>query len=331
MNERKTAVITGASSGIGRATALEFAARGYGVVLIARRKDELEIVAAECRELGVETVVGVADTTDETAVMRVMDEALERFGKLDVWVNCAGVYVAGRLDDLPLKDIRRVFETNIIGYVVGARAALKLFKKQESGTLITVSSVNAQAPQPYGAPYGASKAAVRAIDEALRMELRLDGLSSKIHVCTVLPGPVDTNIYRNSANYTGRELLPPEPVYDPIHVAERIVGLAARPRREIFIGRAGRLFALQHTLLPRLYERTTPPYTKADVLGKTSASDTPGNLYASIESHRGITGGWRNRRIKGETVDRALAIGAVSLGAIAAIVALAVVSNKEEK
>ena len=331
MDDTKTAVITGATSGIGLATAHEFAAKGYNLVLAARRASELEHVAKELRELEVGVRVEVLDTADEAAMERLGEAARQAFGGIDVWVNNAGVYIAGKFEDTPLEDTRRMMDTNFFGYVNGSRVALTHFRDQGYGTLINIASVNAAAPQPYVSVYSASKAAVRALDESLRMELVLDGLSSKIHVCTVMPAGIDTNIFRNSANYTGKELLAVEPVYSPRLVARRIVALAHAPKREIFVGGAGRLLALQNRVSPRLYERLVSLFTRGDALGSTDAADTKGNLYESIESHRGIVGGWRGRRASGETADRIMVAGVALVGTLAVLAAVILLTNDDDE
>lgn len=303
----KVAVITGASSGIGLATAYEFAAKGFNVVLAARRKSELDETARQCREqYGIKALALATDTTDENAVTALGTAAVNEFGKIDVWVNNAGVYLTGKFEDTPLEDMRRLIDTNFFGYIHGSRTALRQFRQQGYGTLINVSSVNAAAPQPYIGIYSASKAAVRAFDESLRMELKLEGLDSKIHITTVMPASVDTNLFQNGANYTGKKLQALEPVYDPTYVAKRIVRLAERPRRQAIVGPAGLLMALQNAHIPRSYEKRIGRYTEADLLTDEVVEGSPGNLYASIGTNRGMRGGWRDTRMRADHLNTIL-------------------------
>lgn len=176
--ERKVAVVTGASSGIGMATALGFAEKGYNVVLAARRLDELKDVARRCEEYGIDAVSVMADVSDDAAVYSLGQTAIDTFGRIDVWVNNAAVYLVGKFEDLPLKDMHRLMDTNFFGYIHGSHTALRQFRRQGFGTIINVSSVNAAAPQPYVSIYSASKAAIRAFDESLLMELKLEGIDT---------------------------------------------------------------------------------------------------------------------------------------------------------
>jgi short-subunit dehydrogenase len=315
---RKTAVITGASSGIGRATAQEFAKQGYNVVLAARTQKELDEAAKSAEEFGVETRAITTDTTDNQAVHNLANEAINAFGTIDVWVNNAGVYLTGKFEDLPLEDMRRTMDTNFFGYVHGSHAALNAFRKQGYGTLINVSSVNASAPQPYISIYSASKAAVRAFDESLRMELRLDGLHKDIHVSTVMPASIDTPLFQNAANYTGHEIQALEPVYDPSYVAKNIVALVKRPKDEVIIGPAGKLMALQNAFMPRSYQKWFSKFTQADQLSDRPAIMTEGNLYESVEAEHRKYGGWREKRMRGDQVNMGMGI---ALGASIAALA----------
>jgi len=326
---RPVAVITGASSGIGLSTVLEFAKQGYDVVLAARRKSELDDVARQAREQAVEALVVPTDTSDDKAVHTLAEAAIRKFHQIDVWVNDAGVYLAGKFEDTPLEDMRRLFDTNFFGVVHGSHAALAQFRRQGNGTLINVSSVNASAPQPYVGIYSASKAAVRALDESLRMELRIDELHERIHVCTVMPASIDTNIFQNGANYTGKEIEALEPVYDPAYVAKQIVKLARQPKREIIVGPAGKLMAMQNAHWPGAYEKRISQFTKADLLGDAPATITDGNLFEPIERNRGTRGGWREHRMRGDQLHATLGIGAAMAGAIAAGIGIAVFKRKQ--
>ncbi len=149
-------VITGASSGIGRATAIGFARQGAAVVLAARREWALREIAESCERLGVPTLVVPTDTTDEDAVRALVQAALERFGRIDVWVNNAGVGLYARFEDTPAADFRKVIETNFFGYVHGARAVLPHFYRQGHGVLINNASIMARVPGPYVSAYAAS-------------------------------------------------------------------------------------------------------------------------------------------------------------------------------
>lgn len=319
-DDKKTVVITGANSGIGLATAEAFAAKGYNLVLAARRLSELQEVARQCEAAyGISALAVKTDTSDNLAVEALGQAAVDQFGRIDVWINNAAVYAAGKFEDVPLEDMHRLINTNFFGYVHGARAALRQFRAQGYGTLIDVSSINAAAPQPFVAAYSASKAAIRALDESLRMELRLEGLHKQIHVCTAMPASIDTNLFQNAANYTGKKLQAVEPVYDPTYVARRIVKLAERPRGQMIIGPAGVLMALQNAHSPRMYESQIGKYTKADLLGDDRAAPTAGNLYAPLEEHRGMRGGWRETRLRADYLSAGLGAAFIAAASLAGL------------
>jgi short-subunit dehydrogenase len=241
----KVIVITGASSGIGRAAALALAKKGAHLVLAARREEPLDELAKQCEALGVRCLSLPMDVTEAAAVRELATQAVQAFGRIDGWVNNAGVYMVGRLEETPDDAFHQVMETNFFGTVYGARAALAQFRRQGRGTLINVCSVSGSLAGPYVSAYASSKFAVRGFSASIRQEFEGTG----IHVCTILPASVDTPLWQHSANYTGWRARPVEPIYSPERVADAIVRMLVRPRRELFIGPTRRVFPLLHTLL----------------------------------------------------------------------------------
>ncbi|MDQ4105775.1 MAG: SDR family oxidoreductase [Actinomycetota bacterium] len=285
-------VITGASSGIGRATARAFAEKGASVVLAARREGALQEVASECRNLGGRALVVPTDVTDEGAVEGLAREATQNLGRIDVWVNNAAVSLFSRFEEAPPDVYRRVIETNLFGYVHGARAALKRFREQGGGVLINNASVVAKASQPNTSANVISKFAILALGESLREELILDG-ARDIRVSTVLPASIDTPLFQHAANYTGRAVKPLNPKYDAERVAQTIVRMARRPRREVVVGNAGRLLALQGAVSSSLYERSAARLIDRDHFQDHPASPGPGNVFEPMEAWSGTSGGWK--------------------------------------
>ncbi len=283
-------VITGASSGIGRATALMLARHGATVVLTARREQALRDVATECEQLGGRAFVVSADVTDQEAVHHVARQAIENFGRIDVWVNNAAVTLFGRLEETPYEACRRVLETNLFGTMHGARAALPYFREQGSGTMINVSSQIGKVGSPYVGLYSTSKFAVNGLSESLRMELRD---APGIHVCTVLAASIDTPLFQHAANYTGRAVKPMDPVYSPQQVATTIMNLIRVPRREVAVGNAGRALMAMRTVAPALAERMVARQVDRDHFAERSAPAGDGNLFEPMTIWNTVGGGWQ--------------------------------------
>ncbi|HLO74942.1 MAG TPA: SDR family oxidoreductase [Magnetospirillum sp.] len=282
----KVVVITGASSGIGRAAAQAFARAGARLVLAARSEPALEIAALECVQAGGEAIPAPCDVGDAESVLHVAETARQRFGRIDVWINDAGVHLLGRIDEVPLEDFRQVIEVNLMGTVHGCRAALPVFRSQGAGVLINIGSMAGTVGQPYASAYVASKWAVRGLSEALRTEV-MD--QPGIHVCTVLPPSIDTPLFQHAANYAGRAVQPMPPVYSPEQVADTIVAVARRPVREAFIG-MGRVVAAMHAVAPGATERMMSRAASRRHFQRRASGPSHGNLYTpQLDA---VHGGW---------------------------------------
>jgi short-subunit dehydrogenase len=292
INGPLTIVITGASSGIGLATALAFARRGDRLVLAARDEASLDGAAARCRAEGADVITVPTDVSREEMIEELARAALDAFGRIDVWVNNAAVTAFGFFERIPAEVFRQVIETDLIGTANGARAALPIFKKQGEGILINVASMVSYVPQPYATPYVASKTAIRAFGECLRMELSLERLQG-VHVCTVMPESVDTPLFQNAANFAGREARPMPPILTPESVAAAILKLVEQPRREVFVGHAGRMATLMHRLAPALFERTMARQVDRNHFQNQPAVADPGNVLAPVGEGAQVHGGWR--------------------------------------
>jgi NAD(P)-dependent dehydrogenase (short-subunit alcohol dehydrogenase family) len=248
----KVVVITGASSGLGRAAAVQLAARGCRLVLAARREESLEDTAETCREAGGSAMVVVTDVTKEDEVKALAAAAVEAWGRIDVWVNNAGVTLFALLEDGPFDEHRRVIETNLYGSMFGARAVVPIFRKQKRGILINVGSILSKIGQPFVPSYVISKFALRGMSEALRAELADE---PDIHVCSLFPYAVDTPHFESGGNVVGREAHAMSPVQSPEKVARAIVELAEHPRRERHVPRIAALGYALHWVMPETTER----------------------------------------------------------------------------
>lgn len=287
---KRVVVITGASSGFGRGAALKFAENGARVVLAARRKRLLKQVADECRDAGGEALVVETDVSSSSDVEELAAKALAKFGRIDVWVNNAGVGAVARFDETPLEEHEQVIHTNLMGTMYGAYVALQQFRKQGRGVLINVSSFAGKVSAPYLSTYSASKFGVRGLGMALRQELEANG-EDGIHVCTVMPVSFDTPFFEHAANYSGKPVQPIPPVYDPQKVIDVIYDLARHPEDEVVVGPAGKLASLGERIAPRLVRKQMGKQThKAQMQQDRSAPDRSGSVFHPMSSGEGVYG-----------------------------------------
>ena len=291
--QNKTVVITGASSGVGRAAAIEFAKAGAALVIAARREDALQEVADECTALGAEVLVVPTDVTD-SAEMATLAEAADDFGDgIDVWVNNAGVLAVGPFDETPAEVNCRVIETNLIGYMNGAQAVLPYFKRQGYGVLINNISVGGWMATPYGVAYTASKFGARGFSEALQAEL---SHYPRIHVCAMYPAFLNTPGIQHAANYTGALLKPAPPIFNPERVAKAMVHLAKHPRRESWPDAAAPAIRRTYGFAPRLVGWLTELGFRKYFQHGERAADSSGNLYDAGTPLTSVSGGWTTQR-----------------------------------
>lgn len=285
----RTVVITGASSGIGRAAAHAFARQGAKLVLASRDEAACQEVANQCRELGGQAWVVPTDVTQGESVIRLAEQAQELTGSIDVWINNAGVGSVGAFEETPLEVHEQVIQTDLLGYVRGARAVLPHFKQRGAGILINTLSVGSWVAQPYAAAYSAAKFGLVGFTEALRGELvQWPG----IHVCDVYPAVIDTPGFRDGANFTGHELAPPPPRYEPEQVAAAMVSLALDPKSSTTVGAAAHWLRLARFLTPG-FSRLMGWGTARAIQRMPHSEPSTGNLFAPPSGPRHVHGGWK--------------------------------------
>ncbi|ANN72642.1 SDR family oxidoreductase [Bordetella bronchialis] len=303
-------VLTGASSGIGHATALAYAREGATLVLAARDTPALQAVAAACRHAGVPALAVPTDVTDPEQVRSLADTAIREFGHIDVWINNVGTGAVGRFDQVPVQAHRRVIEANLLGHLYGCHAVLPHFRQRRRGVLINMISIGGWTATPYAASYAASKFALRGFTESLRAEL---ADVPDVAVCELYPTFVDTPGMRHGANYSGKHLRPASPMLDPREVAAALVALARRPRPSTMLGSVAWPARLAHTVAPDLSAGITRRVMDGAFKAAKPAPVGDGNLFAPSTGHA-IDGGFR-RGVRGP--GKLLKLGALAVAALA--------------
>ncbi len=279
-----TAIITGATSGIGRETALEFSKAGVRVVVAGRRKDRLTKLVSEIAAKGGEALAVATDVAEAKQVERLVEKAIKHFGEINTLVNNAGVGLAARFEELALEDFRRLMEVNFWGAIYACKAVVPLMKQQKSGgVIINVSSILGKRGVPFETAYCASKFALAGFSEALRTEVMAD----KIDVTTIFPGAIETEIFEASANQTGLEIPGVVPKFPARELARIIVQNARFPQPEVVMALDALAINFFNKLAPGLMDYALGlglPFVEALRRGKSDASAKKGNLYGSRQS-----------------------------------------------
>jgi NAD(P)-dependent dehydrogenase (short-subunit alcohol dehydrogenase family) len=288
----QTVLVTGASSGIGRASAVELAGRGAALILVARGKDALEATAEEVRAAGAaEVLVHPADVLDEDAMTAAVGEAVERFGRLDAVVHAAQVMAYGTIEEVPRRVFETVVETAVHGTAVVARAVLPVFRRQGEGQLVVINSLLGQVATPLLGSYVAAKWGQLGLVRVLQQETRdVPGISISI----LQPGGVDTPIYFQAASWTGSTGRPPPPVYSPERLGRRVVALLDRPRRQVQAGILNPLITAAFRLVPGVFDVLVGPMIQRLAIANDDVPPTEGNVFTSRQDGNATEGRWRS-------------------------------------
>jgi short-subunit dehydrogenase len=290
----RTYVIVGASSGFGRGTAVRLGSLHANVVLAARRTELLEEVAREVQANGGTALVVTTDASKPEEVQRLADAAIARFGRIDVWMNVAGIGAIGRFWDIPVEDYSRLIDVNVKGVLYGSHTAIRQFIKQGRGALVNVGSVDSEVPLAYQATYAASKAAVLSIARSVNQELRHAGYAKTIKIATVMPWAADTPWWPHAANYSGHA---PRMAMmdDPKKVVDAMVWVSLHPREELPVGAKAQASFSAHHFFPDLVERVSANIQRAELDKGAPVPATAGSLHQPMPGGTGVDGGIRDR------------------------------------
>lgn len=312
-------LITGASSGIGLVTARMAASRGARVMLVARDGETLAGVAREIEASGGSADFAIGDVGDLRDMQRAATKTVERFGRIDTWVNAAGVAIYGKLLDTPMDEHEKLLRTNYFGAVHGCLTAVEHLQR-EGGAIITIGSIVSDIPSPGMGAYAASKHAVKGYVDSLRIEIIADRLP--VAVTLIKPAGIDTPIADHAANHLGGAALLPPPVYAPELVAEAILDAAQHRRRDVTVGGMGRLQVLGALHFPTLLDRLGPlllPWLR----DPTRAASQHDNLAAPVNGGHERSADQHGRRVSVyETVGRHRFATATVTGAALGLAAL---------
>jgi short-subunit dehydrogenase len=326
---QQVVLITGATSGIGLTTARMAASKGAKLVLVARNQQVLEELTNELTTSGSQAIFSVADVADEAALQQAATAAVQRFGRIDTWVNNAGVSIYGKITEISMEDQRRLFETNFWGVVLGSRIAVEHLSGR-GGAIINIGSVLSDRAISLQGTYSASKHAVKGFTDALRMELEQDNLP--ISVTLIKPSAIDTPYTQHAKNYLDREASVPPPVFSPDLVAEAILHCAENSVRDFTVGE-GKLLGVMGQIAPRLMDKIMEKdMSKRQMKDEPKPSSRPDGLYQtqSALQERGDYEGMvlENSLLQKAKLNPVLA-GAALLGGGIAITALLSRGNKQ--
>lgn len=325
INQQVVAIV-GASSGIGRATALKFANRGAKLVVAARSQSGLASLVDEISRSGGEAIAVPADVADFEQVKAIADKTVERYGRLDTWVHLAATSVMARFEQMTPEEFKRIIEVNLLGQAYGAMAALPHLKQEGRGALIHVTSVEAHRSLPLQSAYSSSKHGVEGFLDSLRVELNHDGIP--ISVTNVMPATINTPFYNKSRTKLGVKPTGVPPYYQPELVADAILYVSEHPMRDIIVGDVGYILDLIQKVSPQLADTLLQLVAIEGQHTKEPKSETDANnLYEPVEGYDRINGDFDQLAIP-SLMETFTLNPAMKWGAIAGASALALLASQ---
>ncbi|WP_036172740.1 SDR family oxidoreductase [Massilia sp. 9096] len=290
-------VITGASSGIGRACALAFGAQGASVVLAARNGAALDAVAREIEASGGQALAVITDVAVWSQVERLAEQAVGRFGRIDTWVNNAGINEHAAVSQMTIEEIERIIQVDLMGQIYGMKAALEPMRRQRSGTIINMGSATSSRAVPLHAPYVASKHAIAGFTDSLRMELMHEEMP--ISLTLIQPGFIDTPFFHNARSKLGAQSRPIPPIYAPEVVADAVLFAAQHPRRNIVVGAQAAVGMFLDKLSPGLVDKLMVARGAAFRLQKEDKPDDGyDNLFEPSRGPGSVNGTWSGEALQ---------------------------------
>ncbi len=279
----KTVVITGGTSGVGRAAAEAFALEGCNVVIAARGQKGLDETVALCHDLGVVALGVPTDVSLAEDVKSLAQKALQFNGRIDVWVNNAGVMASGKFEEIPIETMHQVVKTNLLGFLNSAHAVLPIFKNQKEGVLINNISIGGFVPAPYSTAYSSSKFGIRGMVEGLQGEVSNE---PNIHIVGLYPGIQRSTGNSHSAKFSGLDFKIPPISVDPRLLAAQMVKVAQKPRKKVYTDCFASALKIVHGLFPQTIVNASSAALRL-MMKPNAESNTSGNvLYASDGPHR---------------------------------------------
>src|SRR5919199_1534579 len=322
--DQQVVVVIGASSGIGRETALRFAARGAKLIVSARSAEGLQSLVDEIHREGGTALAGAADVTSFDQVKEVADRAVAEYGRLDTWVHLAAVAIYATFEQTTPEEFKRVIDVNLNGQAYGAMTALPHLRREGRGALIHVSSIEARRSFPFHSAYAAAKHGIDGFLESLRVELMHDGVP--ISVTNVMPASINTPLFNKARTKIGVKPMPAPPIYQPGTVADVILYAAEHPTRDVIAGGAGRAFLLNQRISPSMMDalllRIGFAAQKTD---EPKPEQAPDNLFGAIPGYDRIEGDFSDQALSRSAYNwlelhplvRRLALAGTALGLLA--------------